>query len=80
MEEELVERDGSRKSSVCISRRFLIRQFGGRDNKLAKMAEIKIVEQEERMIKEFFQEFKRVARENGYEERTLVEEFKRGIN
>ena len=31
-------------------------------------------------MKEFVQEFKWVARESGYEERLLVEEFKRGIN
>ena len=31
-------------------------------------------------MEEFVQEFKRVARGNGYERRPLVEEFKRGIN
>ena len=31
-------------------------------------------------MKEFVQEFKRAARESGYERRLLVEEFKRGIN
>jgi len=31
-------------------------------------------------MKEFVQEFKRVARKSGYEERPLVEEFKRGMN
>ena len=32
------------------------------------------------MMEEFVQEFKRVARESGYEGRLLVKEFKRGIN
>jgi len=32
------------------------------------------------MIEEFIQEFRQAARESGYEERPLVEEFKRGIN
>ena len=32
------------------------------------------------MIKEFIQEFRRVARESRYERRLLVEEFKRGIS
>jgi len=32
------------------------------------------------MIEEFVQEFRRVARKNGYKERLLIEEFKREIN
>jgi len=32
------------------------------------------------MIDEYIQEFKRVARGSSYEERALVEEFKRGLN
>jgi len=32
------------------------------------------------MMEEFVQEFKRVARGSGYEGRSLVEEFKRGMN
>ena len=31
-------------------------------------------------MEEFVQEFKRAARESGYEGRLLVEEFKRGMN
>ena len=31
-------------------------------------------------MKEFVQEFKRAARESGYERRLLIEEFKREIN
>jgi len=31
-------------------------------------------------MKEYVQEFRRVVRGNGYEERLLVEEFKWGIN
>jgi len=31
-------------------------------------------------MEEFVQEFKRAARESGYEGRPLIEEFKRGIN
>ena len=31
-------------------------------------------------MEKFIQEFKRVARDSGYEGRPLVEEFKRGIN
>jgi len=32
------------------------------------------------MIEEFVQEFRRIARENGYKERLLIEKFKREIN
>jgi len=31
-------------------------------------------------MKEFVQEFRRIARESGYEEQSLVEEFKYSIN
>jgi len=55
-------------------------QFKGRDDELAKMAECKRVEQEWRMMEEFFQEFRRTARGSGYEKRALVEKFKRGMN
>jgi len=54
-------------------------QFGERDNELAKVFECKRVEQEERMMEEFFQEFRRIAKESGYEKRALVEKFKKGM-
>jgi len=44
------------------------------------VAELKKVEQRGRTIMEFVQEFKRAARESRYQERALVEEFKREIN
>jgi len=47
---------------------------------LAKVAECKRIEQEERVIEEFFQEFRRIARGSGYEKRALVEKFKRRMN
>jgi len=45
-----------------------------------KAAELRKLEQGERTMEEFVQEFKRAARGSGYEERLLVEKFKRGIN
>jgi len=45
-----------------------------------KVVELRKLEQERRMIEEFVQEFKGVARSSGYEGRPLVEEFKRGMN
>ena len=58
----------------------LKRKFGGGDEEMVKVAELKRIEQGEKTIKEFIQEFQRVARGSGYEGRPLVEEFKRGMN
>jgi len=58
----------------------LKKEFGGEEEKLVKAAELRKLEQGERTMEEFVQEFKRVARGSGYEERPLVEEFKRGMN
>jgi len=56
------------------------REFGGGDEESVKVAELKKIEQGERTMEEFVQDFKRTARGSGYEGRPLVEEFKRGIN
>jgi len=45
-----------------------------------KVAELRKLEQGRRMIEEFMQEFRRIARENSFKGRLLVEEFKRGMN
>jgi len=58
----------------------LKKEFGGEEEELVKAAELRKLEQGERTMEEFVQEFKRVARGSGYEERPLVEEFKRGMN
>ena len=41
---------------------------------------MKKVKQRSKMVEEFVQEFRRVARGSEYEERPLVEEFKQGMN
>ena len=56
------------------------KEFGGRDEELVKVVELKRLEQGEKPIEEFVQEFQRAARSSRYERRLLVEEFKRGIN
>ena len=56
------------------------KEFGGRDEKLVKIAELKRLEQGSKTIEKFIQEFKRAAKESGYKERPLIEEFKRKIN
>ena len=58
----------------------LKKEFGGGEEESVKAAELRKLEQEGRTMEEFVQEFKRVARGSGYEERPLVEEFKRGMN
>ena len=56
------------------------REFGGGDEKLVKIAELKKIEQGGRMMEEFVQDFKRTARGSGYKRWPLMEEFKGGMN
>jgi len=58
----------------------LKREFGGGEEELVKAVELRKLEQGGKSMEEFVQEFKRAARESGYERRPLVEEFKRGMN
>jgi len=58
----------------------LKKEFGGGEEELMKAAELRKLEQGGRMMEEFVQGFKRVARGSEYEGRPLVEEFKRGMN
>ena len=58
----------------------LKKEFSGGEEEAVKVAELRKLEQEGRMMEEFIQEFKRVVRGSRYEERLLVEEFKRGMN
>jgi len=57
-----------------------MKEFGGGNKKTMKVAELKKIEHGSRIIEKFLQEFRRVAREGRYEERLLIEEFKRGMN
>jgi len=69
--------------SYIIVREFLSdlnEEFRGGDNKTMKMVKLKKVKQRSRTIKKFVQKFKRVARNNRYERRLLVKEFKKRIN
>jgi len=53
----------------------LKQEFGNEDNETMKVAELKKVEQESKMIKEFVQKFRRFIRESEYEGRLVMEEF-----
>jgi len=66
-----------------IAEKFLMslrKEFGEGEEKSVKAAELRKLEQGERTMEEFVQEFKRMARGSRYEERLLMEEFKRGMN
>ena len=58
----------------------LKKEFGRGEEELVKVAELRKLEQEGRMIEDFIQEFKRAARGSRYEGRLLIEEFKKGMN
>jgi len=58
----------------------LKKEFGGGEEELMKVAELRKLEQRGRTMEEFMQEFKRAARGSRYERRPLVEEFKKGMN
>ena len=56
------------------------KEFRGEEEESIKVAELKRIEQGSRMVEEFVQDFKRVARGSGYEGCLLIEEFKRSMN
>ena len=56
------------------------KEFGGGDEELVKVAELKKIKQGGRMIEEFVQDFKRTARGSSYRGHPLIEEFKWGMN
>ena len=59
---------------------ILKEEFGRDNNKTMKVVELKKVEQKSETMEEFMQEYRRVAKESGYERRSLIEEFKQGMN
>jgi len=54
--------------------------FGETSEEERKVEQLRTMEQGERTCDGYIQEFKKVARGNSYEERPLIEEFKRGLN
>ena len=79
----MIEDLENRSLSYITVRKFLSdlkEKFEDRDNETMKIAELKKVEQGSKPIKEFVQKFRRAARGSRYKEKSLVKEFKRGIN
>ena len=58
----------------------LKKEFSGGEEESVKAVELRKLEQGGKTMEEFIQEFKRAARGSGYEERLLIEKFKRGMN
>ena len=58
----------------------LKKEFGREEEESVKATELRKMEQGEKTMEEYVQEFKRVARGSEYEGRPLIEEFKRGMN
>jgi len=54
--------------------------FGETSEKERKIEQLQTIEQGSRTCDEYVQEFKKVARGNGYEGRPLIKEFKRGLS
>jgi len=54
--------------------------FGETSEEERKIEQLRTIEQGGRTCDEYVQEFKKVARESGYEGRPLIKEFKRGLN
>ena len=62
MEAEKVEYESAGEFLIEIKK-----EFGGGDKELVKVAELKRIEQGNRSIEEFVQDFKRIARGSRYE-------------
>ena len=54
--------------------------FGETLEEERKIEQLRTIEQGERTYDEYMQKFKKVTRGSGYEERPLIEEFKRELN
>ena len=75
LKEGVLEYESVEKFLVAIKK-----EFRGGEKESVKVAELKKLEQEGKMMEEFVQEFRRVVRGSRYEGKLLVEEFKRGMN
>ena len=75
LKEGVLEYESVEKFLVAIKK-----EFRGEEKESVKVAELKKLEQEGKMMEEFVQEFRRVVRGSRYEGKLLVEEFKRGMN
>jgi len=75
IEAEEVEYESAEKILTSLRK-----EFGGGEEESVKAAELRKMEQGGKIMEEYVQEFKKAARDSGYEGRPLIEEFKRSIN
>ncbi|KAF7762698.1 transcriptional regulator family: Zinc finger, CCHC-type [Agaricus bisporus var. burnettii] len=54
--------------------------FGDADEESTAVGKLRLIEQGNKSAEEHVQEFKRIARDSGYEGRALIEEFKRSLS
>ena len=83
LEREHTGRFGSRGNRICNSREIFSGVKKGvwrGDHELAKVVELKRIEQGLRTMEEFVQKFKRITRSSIYKERVLVEEVKQDMS
>ena len=81
--ENVIEEIEAEEVEYELAEEFLAglkKEFRGEEEEAVKVAELRRVEQGEKTMEEYVQEFKRIARGSGYERRPLVEEFKRRMN
>ena len=81
--ENIMENLESKSLSYAMVGKFLSdlkEEFNGGDDNIIKVTDLKKVEWRSKIMEKFVQEFRRVVRESEYEERLLIEEFKRGMN
>ena len=56
------------------------KEFGGEEEKLVKVAELRKLKQRGRIMEEFVQDFRKAARRSRYGEHPLIKEFKKDMN
>ena len=56
------------------------KEFGEGKKKTVKAAELRRIEQGEKMIEEFIQKFRKAVRRSKYERRYLIKKFKQSMN
>lgn len=82
-EENILEDLETEVLEYVIVRKFLVdlkRKFSRGDIEIMKMAKFKKVEQGNRTMEEYVQEFRRVVRGSRYKGKPLVEEFEKEMN
>ena len=83
IKEEFVNRFRNGKVKFGSTDEFLLelkKEFGRVNEELVEVAELRRIEQKEKIMEEFIQEFQRAARSSKYKRKVLVKKFKMEIN